>query len=122
MCDNGGGLIINVVFVNGIILGVMQGIYFIIKVFVIVMIKVFVKECGLFGICVNSLLFGVIDIKFVFVLVKNDVILNQIFLYLLLKWVVQFDEMFGVVFYLVFDVFSYIIGISLVVDGGFLIG
>lgn len=39
---------------------------------VISMIKLFVKECGSLNICVNVLLLGLIDIKFVLVLIINE--------------------------------------------------
>lgn len=119
MKEYGGGSIINVVLINGVLFGEFQGIYLVIKVVVISMIKVFVKECVQFGICCNVFLLGLIDIKFVLVLVKNDVICNFVLQCILFKCVVELSEMVGVVFYLVSEVFSYIIGVVLNVDGGF---
>ena len=121
MRDNGGGSIINVASINGVIPGAMQGIYSITKAAVISMTKAFAAECAGQKIRVNALLPGATDTKFAATLVKNDAILKQVLSHVPLNRVAEPDEMAGAVLYLASDASSYTTGISLNVDGGYLI-
>ena len=121
MRDNGGGSIINVASINGVIPGAMQGIYSITKAAVISMTKAFAAECAGQKIRVNALLPGATDTKFAATLVKNDAILKQVLTHVPLNRVAEPDEMAGAVLYLASDASSYTTGISLNVDGGYLI-
>ena len=121
MRDNGGGSIINVASINGVIPGAMQGIYSITKAAVISMTKAFAAECAGQKIRVNALLPGATDTKFAATLVKNEAILKQVLTHVPLNRVAEPDEMAGAVLYLASDASSYTTGISLNVDGGYLI-
>ncbi|OUS28636.1 short-chain dehydrogenase [Gammaproteobacteria bacterium 45_16_T64] len=121
MRDNGGGSIINVASINGVTPGPMQGIYSITKAAVISMTKSFAAECGGANIRVNALLPGATDTKFAATLVKNEAILKQVLQHVPLNRVAEPDEMAGAVLYLASDASSYTTGISLNVDGGFLV-
>ena len=121
MRDNGGGSIINVASINGVIPGAMQGIYSITKAAVISMTKAFAAECAGLKIRVNALLPGATDTKFAATLVKNEAILKQVLTHVPLNRVAEPDEMAGAVLYLASDASSYTTGISLNVDGGYLI-
>jgi len=124
MRDSGngkGGSIINVASINGVIPGAMQGIYSITKAAVISMTKAFAAECAGQNIRVNALLPGATDTKFAATLVKNEAILKQVLTHVPLNRVAEPDEMAGAVLYLASDASSYTTGISLNVDGGYLI-
>ncbi|GBL55181.1 short chain dehydrogenase [Pseudomonas citronellolis] len=116
-----GGSIINVASVNGISPGELQGIYSVTKAAVISMTKVFAKECAPFGIRCNALLPGPTDTKFAAALVQNQAVLDGILQRVPLKRVANPEEMAGAVLYLASDASSYTTGISLAVDGGYLI-
>ncbi|MCP1643123.1 NAD(P)-dependent dehydrogenase (short-subunit alcohol dehydrogenase family) [Pseudomonas citronellolis] len=121
MQAQGGGSIINVASVNGISPGELQGIYSVTKAAVISMTKVFAKECAPFGIRCNALLPGPTDTKFAAALVQNQAVLDGILQRVPLKRVANPEEMAGAVLYLASDASSYTTGISLAVDGGYLI-
>ncbi|AMO76711.1 SDR family oxidoreductase [Pseudomonas citronellolis] len=121
MQAQGGGSIVNVASVNGITPGELQGIYSVTKAAVISMTKVFAKECAPFGIRCNALLPGPTDTKFAAALVQNQAVLDGILQRVPLKRVANPEEMAGAVLYLASDASSYTTGISLVVDGGYLI-
>lgn len=91
------------------------------KVVVVNMMKVFVKECGLFGICVNVLLLGFMKMKFVGVLFVDKDIYEIWMMKILLCCYVELCEMVGIVLYFVLDVVSYMNGECIVVDGGLMI-
>ena len=121
MQAQGGGSIVNVASVNGISPGELQGIYSVTKAAVISMTKVFAKECAPFGIRCNALLPGPTDTKFAAALVQNQAVLDGILQRVPLKRVANPEEMAGAVLYLASDASSYTTGISLAVDGGYLI-
>ena len=121
MQAQGGGSIVNVASVNGITPGELQGIYSVTKAAVISMTKVFAKECAPFGIRCNALLPGPTDTKFAAALVQNQAVLDGILQRVPLKRVANPEEMAGAVLYLASDSSSYTTGISLAVDGGYLI-
>ena len=118
--ENGGGAILNVASVNGLVPGLMQGIYSITKAAVINMTKVFAKECAQFGIRCNALLPGLTDTKFASALVKNDSILKPALQRIPLARPADPSEMAGTVLYLVSDASSYTTGTAINVDGGML--
>lgn len=120
MRENGGGAILNVASVNGMVPGMMQGIYSITKAAVINMTKVFAKECAQFGIRCNALLPGLTDTKFASALVKNDSILKPALQRIPLARPADPSEMAGTVLYLVSDASSYTTGTAINVDGGML--
>lgn len=120
MRENGGGAILNVASVNGLVPGLMQGIYSITKAAVINMTKVFAKECAQFGIRCNALLPGLTDTKFASALVKNDSILKPALQRIPMARPADPTEMAGTVLYLVSDASSYTTGAAINVDGGML--
>ncbi|MFA5677875.1 MAG: SDR family oxidoreductase [Pseudomonas sp.] len=120
MRENGGGVILNVASVNGMVPGMMQGIYSITKAAVINMTKVFAKECAQFGIRCNALLPGLTDTRFASALVKNDSILKPALQRIPLARPADPSEMAGTVLYLVSDASSYTTGTAINVDGGML--
>ena len=120
MRENGGGAILNVASVNGVVPGMLQGIYSITKAAVINMTKVFAKECAQFGIRCNALLPGLTDTKFASALVKNDSILKPALQRIPLARPAAPSEMAGTVLYLVSDASSYTTGTAINVDGGML--
>lgn len=120
MREHGGGAILNVASVNGVVPGLMQGIYSITKAAVINMTKVFAKECAQFGIRCNALLPGLTDTKFASALVSNDSILKPALQRIPLARPADPSEMAGTVLYLVSDASSYTTGTAINVDGGML--
>ena len=120
MKPRGGGAIVNVASVNGVVPGLYQGIYSITKAAVIGMTKAFARECAPHGIRVNALLPGLTETKLAAALLAPG---NRE------KWEAtipmarpgQPSEMAGAVLYLVSPAASYTTGLSLTVDGGFLV-
>ena len=116
----GRGAIVNVASVNGVVPGLLQGIYSITKSAVIGMTRSFARECGPMGIRVNALLPGLTETRFAGALLEPDVFAG---------WkakipmgrVAQPNEIAGAVLYLVSPFASYTTGVALPVDGGFLV-
>jgi len=121
MKKNKSGSIINVASVNGVIPGDMQGIYSITKAAVISMTKTFAKECAGLGIRVNALLPGATDTKFASALTQNDAILKQVLMHVPMKRIANPEEMAGAVLFLASEAGSYTTGVTLNVDGGYLL-
>ncbi len=121
MREQKSGKIVNVASVNGVIPGALQGIYSITKAAVISMTKTFAKECAPLGIRVNALLPGGTDTKFASALTQNDAIRKKLLEHVPLNRIAEPSEMAGAVLYLVSDASSYTTGISMPVDGGYLI-
>ncbi|OZG74557.1 short-chain dehydrogenase [Hahella sp. CCB-MM4] len=121
MREQKSGKIVNVASVNGVIPGALQGIYSITKASVISMTKTFAKECAPLGIRVNALLPGGTDTKFASALTQNDAIRKKLLEHVPLNRIAEPSEMAGAVLYLVSDAASYTTGISMPVDGGYLI-
>ena len=115
------GSIINVASINGVIPADFQGIYSITKAAVISMTKAFAKECASSGIRVNALLPGATDTKFASALTQNDAILQQVLMHVPMKRIAQPEEMAGAVLFLASNAGSYTTGITLNVDGGYLL-
>ncbi len=116
----GAGAIVNIASVNGMVPGLLQGIYSITKAAVIGMTKSFARECGPMGIRVNALLPGLTDTKFAGALLEGDTF-EAWRAKIPLGRTAQPNEMAGAVLYLVSPASSYTTGVALNVDGGFLV-
>ena len=114
------GAIVNVASVNGVVPGMLQGVYSMTKAAVIGMTKSFARECAPMGIRVNALLPGLTATRLAGALLEGE---NR------RQWEAaipmgrpaQPNEMAGAVLYLVSPAASYTTGVALNVDGGFLI-
>jgi len=120
MAKNGSGSIINIASVNGVIPGMMQGIYSITKAAVISMTHAFAKECAGMKVRVNAILPGPTDTKFASALVSNEAILKTVMQHTPINRVADPKEMAGAALYLASDAASYTTGACLNVDGGYL--
>ncbi len=122
MLRAGSGAIVNVASVNGVRPGAQQGVYSMTKAAVISMTEAFAKECAGGGVRVNALLPGLTDTRFAQALIQDRDVLGSALRQIPLGRVAQPDEMVGAVLYLVSPAASYTTGVSLPVDGGYLIG
>ena len=120
MREHGGGSIVNIASINGVRPGPWQGIYSITKGAIVNMTRAFAKECAQQNIRVNAVLPGLTDTKFASAITKNESVLNQVLPLIPMARVAQPDEIAPAVLFLVSDAASYITGVSLPVDGGFL--
>ena len=120
MKKNGGGSIINTASVNGVIPGMMQGIYSITKAAVISMTASMAKETARYGIRVNAVLPGLTDTKFASALTKNEKMLKSILPMIPMARMAQPEEIAPAFLFLASDEASYITGVNLPVDGGLL--
>ncbi len=120
MRTHGGGAVVNVASVNGVVPGMLQGIYSITKAAVISMTKAFARECAPLGIRVNALLPGLTATKLAGALLDES---NRIHWESHIPMARPADpsEMAGAVLYLVSPAASYTTGAALNVDGGFLV-
>ncbi len=120
MQTHGGGAVVNVASVNGVVPGMLQGIYSITKAAVISMTKAFARECAPLGIRVNALLPGLTATKLAGTLLDES---NRIHWESHIPMARPADpsEMAGAVLYLVSPAASYTTGAALNVDGGFLV-
>lgn len=102
------GNIINIFLIWGILGVFCEVYYFIIKVGIIGMIKVLVKEVGLLNIRVNSIVLGVINIDMLFGYNEEDidVFVEEIFLMRL----GILEDIVNCVIFLVLDKLNFIIG------------
>ena len=116
----GSGAIVNVASVNGVVPGLLQGIYSITKSAVIGMTRSFARECAPMGIRVNALLPGLTDTKFAGALLEPEIFAGWK-AKIPLGRPAQPNEMAGAVLYLVSPAASYTTGVALNVDGGFLV-
>ena len=120
MKPRGRGAIVNVASVNGVVPGMLQGIYSVTKAAVIGMTKSFARECAPMGIRVNALLPGLTATRLAGALLDGEhrktweatIPMGR---------PAQPNEMAGAVLYLVSPAASYTTGVALNVDGGFLI-
>ncbi len=119
MQTHGGGAVVNVASVNGVVPGMLQGIYSITKAAVISMTKAFARECAPLGIRVNALLPGLTATKFAGALLEDS---NRVHWesHIPMARPAEPSEMAGAVLYLVSPAASYTTGVALNVDGGFL--
>ena len=120
MGGHGGGSIVNIASINGVRPGPGQGIYSITKGAIINMTRAFAKECARRHIRVNAVLPGLTDTRFAAAITKNDSLLEQVLPLIPMGRVAEPEEIAPAVLFLVSDAASYITGVSLPVDGGFL--
>ncbi len=116
-----GGCIINTSSVNGVRPGFNQGIYSITKAAIISMTEAFARECAPQKIRVNAVLPGITDTKFASALTQNEAILKMILPMIPMQRVADPAEIAPAFLFLASDEASYITGVSLPVDGGWLI-
>ncbi len=115
------GSIVNVASVNGVIPGAWQGIYSITKAAVISMTHAFAKECAPMGLRINALLPGFTNTRFASALVNNAPLREEILQHIPMQRIAEPEDMAGAVLYLVSDLAAYTTGITLNVDGGYLL-
>ncbi|MGR8920756.1 MAG: SDR family oxidoreductase [Gammaproteobacteria bacterium] len=120
MKAQGGGAIVNVASTNGMSPGDKQGVYSITKAGIVNMGKALARECGEFGIRVNTLVPGLTRTKFAQALHDDDEFMAKMMPHTPLGRGAVPDEMAAAVLYLVSDAASYTTGSSIVVDGGYL--
>jgi NAD(P)-dependent dehydrogenase (short-subunit alcohol dehydrogenase family) len=120
MATHGGGAIVNVASVNAVVPGLNQGIYSITKAAVVGITKAFARECAPLGVRCNALLPGLTRTRLAGALLEGE---HR------KAWETNIPmarpaepaEMAGAVLYLVSGAASYTTGVSLNVDGGFLV-
>ena len=120
MRTQGGGAIVNVASVNGLSPGDKQGVYSMTKAGIVNMSKALARECGQFGIRVNSLVPGLTRTKFAQALHDDQEFMAKQLPHTPLARGAEPHEMAAAVLYLVSDAASYTTGSSIVVDGGYL--
>jgi len=120
MATHGGGVIVNVASVNAVVPGLLQGIYSITKAAVVGMTKAFAREGAPMGVRVNALLPGLTATKLAGALLEGE-LREQWEAKIPMARPAQPSEMAGAVLYLVSPAASYTTGVSLNVDGGFLV-
>ena len=118
--EHGGGSIINVASVNGLSPGDNQGIYSITKAGVVNMSKALARECGEFGIRVNTLVPGLTQTRFAQALHDDEAFMAKMMPHTPLGRGAVPDEMAAAALYLASDASSYTTGSSIVCDGGYL--
>ena len=120
MRAQGGGAIVNVASANALSPGDKQGVYSITKAGIHNMSKALARECGEFGIRVNTLVPGLTRTKFAMALHDDEEFMAKQMPHTPLARGADPVEMAGAVLYLVSDAASYTTGSSIVVDGGYL--
>lgn len=120
MRDQKGGSIVNIASINGVRPGPWQGIYSVSKAAIINMTQAFARECAAHKIRVNAVLPGLTDTRFAAAITRNESILKNILPMIPMGRVAQPDEIAPAILFLVSDAASYVTGISLPVDGGYL--
>lgn len=120
MRRKGGGNIVLVSSVNGVRAGHWQGIYSISKAALISMAKAMAREYAVDGIRVNAVLPGLTDTRFASALTQDEKILQSFLRQVPMNRIAQPEEIASAVLYLVSPASSYVTGVCLPVDGGFL--
>ena len=120
MKRKGGGNIVLVSSVNGVRAGHWQGIYSISKAALISMAKAMAREYAVDGIRVNAVLPGLTDTRFASALTQDEKILQSFLRQVPMNRIAQPEEIASAVLYLVSPASSYVTGVCLPVDGGFL--
>lgn len=120
MREQKSGVIINTASVNGMVPGWNQAIYSNSKAAIISMTQSFAKECAQFGIRVNAVLPGLTDTKFASALTQNADMLKMILPQIPLARMAQPEEIAPAFLFLASPAASYITGVNLPVDGGYL--
>lgn len=120
MKRKGGGNIVLVSSVNGVRAGHWQGIYSISKAALMSMAKAMAREYAVDGIRVNAVLPGLTDTRFASALTQDKKILQSFLRQIPMNRIAQPEEIASAVLYLVSPASSYVTGVCLPVDGGFL--
>jgi len=120
MQGKGGGNIVLVSSVNGVRAGHWQGIYSISKAALMSMAKAMAREYAVDGIRVNAVLPGLTDTRFASALTQDKKILQSFLRQVPMNRMAQPEEIASAVLYLVSPASSYVTGVCLPVDGGFL--
>jgi len=120
MRQRGRGAIVNVSSIKAERPGVGQGIYSVTKAGIVAMTRAFAKECAPHGIRVNAVLPGLTDTRFAAALTQDEDLLRGILAQVPLGRVAQPEEIAPAVLYLASDAASYVTGVCLPIDGGYL--
>ncbi|MEO7478545.1 MAG: glucose 1-dehydrogenase [Lysobacteraceae bacterium] len=120
MRDKGGGAIVNIASVNAKRSAPGQGIYSMTKAGIVNMTEGFAKELATHNIRVNAVLPGLTDTKFASALTGNPKILAMMTQLIPQARVAQPSEIAPAVLFLCSPAASYVTGVSLPVDGGYL--
>jgi NAD(P)-dependent dehydrogenase (short-subunit alcohol dehydrogenase family) len=120
MRAKGGGAIVNIASVNARRAAPYQGIYSMTKAGIVNMTEGMAKELAAHGIRVNAVLPGLTDTKFASTLTGNPKILSMMLQLIPLARVAQPNEIAPAVLFLCSPAASYVTGVSLPVDGGYL--
>ena len=120
MKHKGGGNIVLVSSVNGVRAGHWQGIYSISKAALMSMAQAMAKEFAADGIRVNAILPGLTDTHFASAVTQNEKILKGFLQQVPMNRIAQPEEIAPAVLYLVSPASSYVTGVCLPVDGGYL--
>jgi NAD(P)-dependent dehydrogenase (short-subunit alcohol dehydrogenase family) len=120
MATHGGGAILNVASINAVVPGALQGVYSITKAAVVGMTKAFAREGAALGVRVNALLPGLTRTKLAGALLEGETA-ERWAAHIPMARAAEPSEMAGAVLYLVSGAASYTTGVSLNVDGGFLV-
>ena len=115
-----GGNIVLVSSVNGVRAGHWQGIYSISKAALMSMAKAMAREFAADGIRVNAVLPGLTDTRFAAALTRDEKILQDFLKQVPMNRIAQPEEIATAVLYLVSPASSYVTGVCLPVDGGYL--
>ncbi|HTD28612.1 MAG TPA: glucose 1-dehydrogenase [Xanthomonadaceae bacterium] len=120
MREKGGGAIVNIASVNARRSAPNQGIYSMTKAGIVNMTEGFAKELAPHGIRVNAVLPGLTDTKFASSIIADAKIMAIMTRMIPMGRVAQPSEIAPAVLYLCSGAASYVTGISLPVDGGYL--
>ncbi len=120
MRDNGFGSIVNIASVNAKRVAPNQGVYSMTKAGIVNMTEGFAKELAAHGIRVNAVLPGLTDTKFASPIIADAKLMAMMTRLIPLARVAQPSEIAPAVLFLCSDAGSYVTGISLPVDGGYL--
>jgi len=120
MKHKGGGNIVLVSSVNGVRAGHWQGIYSISKAALMSMAQAMAKEFAADGIRVNAVLPGLTDTHFASALTQDEKILKGFLQQVPMNRIAQPEEIATAVLFLVSPASSYVTGVCLPVDGGYL--
>ena len=120
MKDKGGGAIVNIASVNAKRAAPYQGVYSMTKAGIVNMTEGMAKEMAVHGIRVNAVLPGLTETKFASALTGNPKILAMMLQLIPQGRVAQPSEIAPAVLFLCSPAASYVTGVSLPVDGGYL--
>ena len=120
MRERGGGSIVNVSSVNGERPGPGIGAYSVSKAAVIAMTRAFAKECAPHNIRVNAVLPGLTRTRFAAALIDDEKQFSRIRPLIPMGRVGEPQEIAPAIAFLASDAATYITGVTLPVDGGFL--